>query len=169
MLSLFYLILYSLLYEQALEDAFSKLEGVSCNKAEGAMYLFPRISLPQKAIKAAEAVKTAPDAFYCHRLLNATGIVVVPGSGFGQVSVIYEKSMEMMGLTFSVPLVKNVFAFVIFVSFVTDSYLCCCDGCVKVPGTWHFRCTILPQEDKIPAIVSRLTEFHQGFMDEFRD
>jgi alanine transaminase len=82
------LILYSLLYEQALEDAFKKLEGVSCNEAEGAMYLFPRIHLPQKAIKAAEAAKTAPDAFYCHRLLNATGIVVVPGSGFGQVSVI---------------------------------------------------------------------------------
>jgi hypothetical protein len=54
--------------------------------------------------------------------------------------------------------------------FLTDSYLyCCCDAWVKVPGTWHFRCTILPQEDKIPAIVSRLTEFHQGFMDEFRD
>jgi alanine transaminase len=52
------------------------------------MYLFPRIHLPQKAIKAAEALKTAPDAFYCHRLLDATGIVVVPGSGFRQVSVI---------------------------------------------------------------------------------
>ena len=50
------------------------------------MYLFPRIHLPLKAIKAAEAAKTAPDAFYCRRLLNATGIVVVPGSGFGQVS-----------------------------------------------------------------------------------
>lgn len=52
------------------------------------MYLFPCIHLPQKAVKAAEALKTAPDAFYCHHLLNATGIVVVPGSGFGQVSVI---------------------------------------------------------------------------------
>ncbi|KAE9595860.1 putative alanine transaminase [Lupinus albus] len=107
---------------KALEDALNKLEGVSCNKAEGAMYLFPRIRLPEKAIKAAEAVNKAPDAFYCTRLLNATGIVVVPGSGFGQV-----------------------------------------------PGTWHFRCTILPQEDKIPAIVSRLTEFHEKFIDEFRD
>ncbi|CAN7058623.1 unnamed protein product [Brassica oleracea var. botrytis] len=38
-----------------------------------------------------------------------------------------------------------------------------------VPGTWHFRCTILPQEDKIPAIVNRLTEFHESFMDEFRN
>nr|POF21801.1 alanine aminotransferase 2, mitochondrial [Quercus suber] len=107
---------------KTLEDALNNLEGVSCNKAEGAMYLFPRIELPQKAIKAAEAVNSAPDAFYCSRLLNETGIVVVPGSGFGQV-----------------------------------------------PGTWHFRCTILPQEDKIPAVVSRLTDFHKRFMDEFRD
>ncbi|KAH0691096.1 hypothetical protein KY289_018454 [Solanum tuberosum] len=106
---------------KTLEDAFSSLEGVTCNKAEGAMYLFPRINLPDKAIKAAEEAKTAPDAFYARPLLNATGIVVVPGSGFGQR-----------------------------------------------PGTWHFRCTILPQEEKIPAIVSRLTEFHKQFMDEFR-
>ena len=26
----------------------------------------------------------APDALYCMKLLEATGIVVVPGSGFGQ-------------------------------------------------------------------------------------
>ncbi|KAK2652691.1 hypothetical protein Ddye_012547 [Dipteronia dyeriana] len=107
---------------KTLEDALNSLEGVTCNKAEGAMYLFPRVQLPQKAIKAAEAANSAPDAFYCRHLLNATGIVVVPGSGFGQV-----------------------------------------------PGTWHFRCTILPQEDKIPAIVSRLTDFHKKFMDEYRD
>lgn len=49
------------------------------------MYLFPRLHLPQKAIKAAEVIKKAPDAFYAEHLLNATGIVVVPGSGFRQV------------------------------------------------------------------------------------
>lgn len=107
---------------KTLEDAFNSLEGITCNKAEGAMYLFPRIHLPQKAINAAEAAKTAADGFYARRLLEETGIVVVPGSGFRQV-----------------------------------------------PGTWHFRCTILPQEDKIPAIVDRLTQFHKKFMDEFRD
>lgn len=54
------------------------------------MYLFPRIRLPEKAIKAAEAAKTAPDAFYARCLLNATGVVVVPGSGFGQVITILQ-------------------------------------------------------------------------------
>ncbi|PKA64024.1 Alanine aminotransferase 2, mitochondrial [Apostasia shenzhenica] len=107
---------------KALEDAFNSLEGVTCNKAEGAMYLFPRLHLPKKAIEAAKAANTVPDAFYAHRLLDATGIVVVPGSGFGQV-----------------------------------------------PGTWHFRCTILPQEEKIPAIISRLKAFHEAFMEEFHD
>ncbi|CAN1287265.1 Alanine aminotransferase 2, mitochondrial [Linum perenne] len=51
------------------------------------MYLFPRIKLPAKAIKAAEAAKTAPDLFYCSKLLKSTGVVVVPGSGFRQVSL----------------------------------------------------------------------------------
>lgn len=49
------------------------------------MFLFPRIHFPKRAIEAAEAVNTAPDEFYAHRLLNSTGIVVVPGTGFGQV------------------------------------------------------------------------------------
>ncbi|KAM0848784.1 hypothetical protein ACQ4PT_054158 [Festuca glaucescens] len=106
----------------ALEEAFNSLEGITCNKAEGAMYLFPRLHLPQKAIGAAQAAGAAPDAYYALRLLQATGIVVVPGSGFGQA-----------------------------------------------PGTYHFRCTILPQEDKIPAIISRFKEFHEKFMDEYRD
>jgi aspartate/methionine/tyrosine aminotransferase len=39
-------------------------------------------------IKAAKDAGTAPDTFYCRRLLDATGIVVVPGSGFRQVTKI---------------------------------------------------------------------------------
>ncbi|KAH6836295.1 alanine aminotransferase 2 [Perilla frutescens var. hirtella] len=70
---------------KTLEYAFNSLEGVTCNRAEGAMFMFPCIDLPNKAIEAAEAENTAPDAFYARCLLNATGIVVVPGSGFGQV------------------------------------------------------------------------------------
>jgi alanine transaminase len=65
-------------------DGLNKLEGVSCNDAEGAMYAFPTITLPPKAQQAAEAEGRKPDAFYCIELLKKTGIVVVPGSGFGQ-------------------------------------------------------------------------------------
>ena len=68
-----------------LVNGLNALEGVSCQEAEGAMYAFPKIDLPAKFLKEAEGSGMAPDALYCMRLLEATGIVVVPGSGFGQV------------------------------------------------------------------------------------
>jgi alanine transaminase len=48
------------------------------------MYLFPSITLPPKAVEAAAAEGRNADEFYCLRLLDATGVCVVPGSGFGQ-------------------------------------------------------------------------------------
>lgn len=65
--------------------AFNRIEGMSCNNAEGAMYVFPRIRLPEKALAKAKSVGMKPDAYYCLRLLEATGVCTVPGSGFGQV------------------------------------------------------------------------------------
>jgi len=65
-------------------DTFNGLEGVTCNFTEGAMYSFPQLHLPPKAIAAAKAAGKAPDVFYCLDLLVNTGISTVPGSGFGQ-------------------------------------------------------------------------------------
>ena len=49
------------------------------------MYAFPTITLPAKlATYAREEMNMEPDAFYCMELLEQTGLVVVPGSGFGQ-------------------------------------------------------------------------------------
>ncbi|GMF16815.1 unnamed protein product [Phytophthora lilii] len=48
------------------------------------MYTFPNVTLPSKAVEAAKDAGMAPDAFYCMQMLDETGIVVVPGSGFGQ-------------------------------------------------------------------------------------
>ena len=83
------------------------------------MYLFPTINLPKKAIEAAQKEERTPDEFYSMKMLDATGICVVAGSGFGQR-----------------------------------------------PDTLHFRTTFLaPGTDW----VGRLTTFHKGFMDEYRD
>merc|ERR1712176_127626 len=65
-------------------SSLNKLEGVSCNDAEGAMYAFPTITIPQKAQDAAKEQGRKPDALYCIELLKKTGVCVVPGSGFGQ-------------------------------------------------------------------------------------
>ncbi|KAM9958137.1 hypothetical protein ACTFIW_013117 [Dictyostelium discoideum] len=67
-----------------LTNALNSLDGVTCNPSEGAMYAFPQIRLPSKAVEYANSIGKAPDAYYCIQLLEATGICVVPGSGFGQ-------------------------------------------------------------------------------------
>ncbi|KAI9702754.1 MAG: hypothetical protein M1836_007968 [Candelina mexicana] len=69
---------------QALFNAFEEMEGVSCQDPQGSMYLFPTITVPPKACAQAEKEGRKPDEFYCFRLLDATGVCVVPGSGFGQ-------------------------------------------------------------------------------------
>jgi len=65
-------------------DAFNSIQGISCNPVQGAMYAFPKIALPPKAIAAAKKANQAPDTFYAFDLLESTGICIVPGSGFGQ-------------------------------------------------------------------------------------
>ncbi|KAH8112269.1 transaminase [Phellopilus nigrolimitatus] len=60
------------------------LPGMSCQSAPGALYLYPRIDLPEKAVAAAHAAGKHPDTFYALALLDATGICAVSGSGFGQ-------------------------------------------------------------------------------------
>ena len=68
----------------ALHKAFEQMEGVECGTPQGSMYLFPTITLSDKAAAAAAAEGRTPDEFYCMKLLESTGVCVVPGSGFGQ-------------------------------------------------------------------------------------
>ncbi|XP_075527938.1 alanine aminotransferase 1 [Dermacentor variabilis] len=102
-------------------DTFNSFEGFSCNKVAGAMYAFPKFTLPQKAIEEAKAAGQAPDFFYVMQLLENTGVCVVPGSGFGQI-----------------------------------------------PGTYHFRTTILPPLEKLQVMLAHLKGFHQKFMDKYK-
>jgi aspartate/methionine/tyrosine aminotransferase len=70
------------------------------------MYAFPKIQLP--------GGRTDED--YCMALLEAEGICVVPGTGFGQI-----------------------------------------------PGTAHFRTTILPPTEKMISVVEKLKGFHGNY------
>jgi len=103
-----------------LARALNELDGMRCNPVEGALYAFPSVMLPPKAVEAAHKAGKLPDVFYCLKLLEATGICVVPGSGFGQRD-----------------------------------------------GTFHFRTTILPQENKIDGVILRLKDFHAKFLQEY--
>lgn len=65
-------------------DTLNSVEGVSSNQVAGAMYAFPRLSLPERAIREAESLNYAPDFYYALQFLENYGVCVVPGSGFGQ-------------------------------------------------------------------------------------
>eukprot|EP00922_Rhytidocystis_sp_ex-Travisia-forbesii_P012762 GHVS01019198.1.p1 GENE.GHVS01019198.1~~GHVS01019198.1.p1 ORF type:complete len:714 (-),score=124.66 GHVS01019198.1:617-2473(-) len=100
----------------------NQLEGMSCQRVEGAMYAFPRVELPLKSIEEAKRLGVQPDLMYCKQMLEHTGVVTVPGSGFGQEE-----------------------------------------------GTWHFRITILPQEDKLTDVMESVSKFHSKFMEKYKD
>ena len=69
---------------QKLVDGLNSIPGITCARAEGAMYAFPRVDIPEKAIEKAKELGTTPDNLYALSLLEHTGICVVPASGFGQ-------------------------------------------------------------------------------------
>ena len=53
-------------------EMLNSIPGISCVKPEGAFYAFPRLHINQ------------PDSKWVTELIKETGVVVVPGSGFGQ-------------------------------------------------------------------------------------
>merc|ERR1712002_332133 len=77
-------------------ETFNSIPGISCNEVTGAMYAFPRIDLPPKAIQAAKEAGQTPDTFYCFRILEEIGLCVVPGSGFGQRPGTYHFRMTIL-------------------------------------------------------------------------
>jgi len=70
---------------KVLVTGLNELEGVTCNPSSGAMYAFPQIRLPEAWLTKCAAEGVPADTQYCLDMLEATGICVVPGSGFGQV------------------------------------------------------------------------------------
>lgn len=101
-------------------DKLNKIPGIECNMLAGAMYAFPKVQIPKRAVEEAESQGVQPDFFYCSNLLDNTGICVVPGSGFGQI-----------------------------------------------PGTFHFRMTILPPKDQLVVFLDKLEEFHLKFTEQW--
>ncbi|KAL4648455.1 alanine aminotransferase 2-like isoform X1 [Arapaima gigas] len=78
------------------EQILNTVPGIRCNPVQGAMYSFPRITIPERAVQEAKEKGQAPDMFYCMQLLDETGICVVPGSGFGQKDGTYHFRMTIL-------------------------------------------------------------------------
>jgi len=65
-------------------EELDSIPGFHCQPAQGSMYCFPSVELPEAAVKAAEKKGQTPDTFYALSILENTGICVVPASGFQQ-------------------------------------------------------------------------------------
>lgn len=101
------------------QEIFNQTPGIRCQAVQGAMYAFPRILLPPRACQEAEAQGMAPDMFFCMRLLEATGVCVVPGSGFGQEPGTHHFRMTILPPTEKLQLVlQKITSF--YTSFVKD-------------------------------------------------
>ena len=74
----------------------NQIEGITCQPIEGAMYAFPKIAMPPKAIAQASKENMNADVMYCLSLLRETGICCVPGSGFGQQEGTYHLRMTFL-------------------------------------------------------------------------
>ncbi|XP_047143698.1 alanine aminotransferase 2-like isoform X2 [Hydra vulgaris] len=65
-------------------SALNMIDGITCSKIQGALYAFPKITIPQKAIDEAKLLGLTPDSFYCLKLIEETGICAYEGSIFYQ-------------------------------------------------------------------------------------
>lgn len=67
-----------------LTKSFNQMKNITCSDVQGAMYAFPRVHFTQKALDEAKKKNVKPDFMYCMDMVNETGIMTVPGSGFEQ-------------------------------------------------------------------------------------
>jgi len=94
---------------QIMTDGFNSCQNVVCNFTEGAMYSFPQIRLPQRAMETAKSAGKEPDVFYCLKLLEATGISTVPGSGFGQKEGVFHLRTTILPAEEDMPAIMSSF------------------------------------------------------------
>lgn len=56
-------------------ERFNQLDGMSCQPAEGAMYLFPQITMPEKAVAKAKEIGKPADVMYTLDLLGESSLL----------------------------------------------------------------------------------------------
>mmetsp|Transcript_31891 Transcript_31891/g.74326 ORF Transcript_31891/g.74326 Transcript_31891/m.74326 type:complete len:138 (+) Transcript_31891:122-535(+) len=76
--------------------ALNEMPGIRCQPIEGAMYAFPSLALPARFVAKCAEIGQAADEAWCLELMESTGIVCVPGSGFGQKTGTFHVRMTIL-------------------------------------------------------------------------
>lgn len=69
---------------QIMYEMLNTMDNIKCSYVEGAMYAMPSVKFSNKALQAAKDLGMPADKFFALQVLENTGIIIVPGSGFGQ-------------------------------------------------------------------------------------
>lgn len=77
-------------------NGLNKINGISCQKVSGAMYVFPKVQIPTWIKEKTKMTGHTYDFQFCYELLNRYGICVVPGSGFGQKEGTFHFRMTLL-------------------------------------------------------------------------
>ena len=67
-----------------LTEELNNIPGIKCVRPQGAMYIFPNVTLPEKFVEKAKSMGKPADFLWAKYMLEQAGVCVVPGSGFGQ-------------------------------------------------------------------------------------
>ena len=67
-----------------LSEELNNIPGIHCVRPQGAMYIFPNVTLPAKFVEEAAKKGKPADFFWAKRMLEEAGVCGIPGSGFGQ-------------------------------------------------------------------------------------
>lgn len=77
-------------------EVLNQCTNIECPDIGGAMYAFPRVNLPQSVLDLAKKANQEASEYFCREMLEATGIITVPGSGFGQDPDTYHFRMSLL-------------------------------------------------------------------------
>ncbi|XP_064010526.1 alanine aminotransferase 1-like [Pogoniulus pusillus] len=67
-----------------------------CQPGQGGARACPRLQLPPRALRQAQELGLEPDVFFCQQLLEATGVLLAPGSEFGQPEGTYHVVVSLL-------------------------------------------------------------------------
>lgn len=148
---------------------------MTCNFTEGAMYAFPRIHLPPKAIAAAKAAGKQPDVFYCLKLVEATGAWPLLAHVARFVYTLLALSHMVLHKPASPPWCRakpgsashqhnrQPLCFTKFDPFPQHAGISTVPGSGfgQAEGTFHLRTTILPREEAMAVFVNKFKAFHE--------
>ncbi|XP_056188551.1 alanine aminotransferase 1-like isoform X2 [Falco biarmicus] len=78
------------------QEVLGRAPGICCQPVQGGARAFPRIQLPPRALQQARVLGLEPDVFFCQELREATGVVLAPGSEFGQPEGTYHVGLSLL-------------------------------------------------------------------------